>query len=176
MRDPYAYLRPQRSLLRRKRPRTILTRASRQAAALSLPAATPRRSALERERAWRVARPLTARHAEPPRLLGSRFTTFRATDAIAKSPLKRWTPRIAREATNCVSPFCALVSAHPVRRWSSRSDAEGKWSADDLAAALAAATAACARWRAAGAYLVRGYDESLPPSGEDNHPKYRREF
>jgi tRNA pseudouridine38-40 synthase len=100
---------------------------------------------LDRGRAWRVARPLddAAMHAAAQRLVGHHdFTTFRHTDCQAKSPVKtldrldvmRESERVCIEAsarsflhTQVRSMVGALVAV-----------GEGRWSADDLSAALAA--------------------------------------
>ena len=121
--------------------------------------------ALERGRAWRVPRPLDAEamHAAAQRLVGQHdFTTFRSTECQAKSPEKtldrldvsRAGDEIAitrrRRARSCTTR-CA--------RWSARWcwSGEGKWSADDLARALAARDrAACGPVAPPdGLYLVR---------------------
>ena len=102
--------------------------------------------ALERGRAWRVPRPLddAAMQAAAQRLVGNHdFTTFRAAECQAKSPVKtldrldvtRAGDEIGIEAaarsflhTQVRSMVGALVAV-----------GDGRWSGDDLAAALASA-------------------------------------
>jgi len=120
--------------------------------------------ALERGRAWRLARPLddTAMHAATQRLVGRHdFTTFRHADCQAKSPVKTLDRldverageeiRISAAArsflhTQVRSMVGALVAV-----------GEGRWTADDLSAVLAARDrAACATVAPPeGLYLVR---------------------
>jgi len=120
--------------------------------------------ALERGRAWRLPRPLddAAMHAAAQRLVGRHdFTTFRHADCQAKSPVKTLDRldverageeiRISAAArsflhTQVRSMVGALVAV-----------GEGRWTADDLSAVLAARDrAACATVAPPeGLYLVR---------------------
>ena len=120
--------------------------------------------ALERGRAWRLPRPLddTAMHAAAQRLVGRHdFTTFRHADCQAKSPVKTLDRldverageeiRISAAArsflhTQVRSMVGALVAV-----------GEGRWTADDLSAALAARdrTACAAVAPPEGLYLAR---------------------
>ena len=107
--------------------------------------------ALERNRAWRVPRPLdaAAMHAAAQRLIGRHdFTTFRAADCQAKSPLKTLdrldVERVGDEVRVHASARSFLH--HQVRSMvgSLVVVGEGKWSADDFSATLAARSrAAC---------------------------------
>ena len=101
--------------------------------------------ALERERAWRVPRPLDegAMHAAAQRLIGKHdFTTFRSTECQAKSPLKTLDRLdVARDGDEVRVAASARSFLHNQVRSMVGSlvhVGEGKWSADDLAAALAA--------------------------------------
>jgi len=101
--------------------------------------------ALDVGRAWRVPRPLDANamHEAAQRLVGKHdFTTFRHSDCQAKSPektLDRLDVCRAGEAINIVTSARSFLHSQ-VRSmvgslvWVG----EGRWSADDLAAALAA--------------------------------------
>jgi len=120
--------------------------------------------ALERGRAWRLPRSLdhAAMHAAAQRLVGRHdFTTFRHADCQAKSPVKTLDRldverageeiRISAAArsflhTQVRSIVGALVAV-----------GEGRWSADDLSAALAARdrTACAAVAPPEGLYLAR---------------------
>jgi tRNA pseudouridine38-40 synthase len=101
--------------------------------------------ALDRNRAWRVARPLDAAtmHAAAQRLLGKHdFTTFRAAECQANSPLKTL-DRLDVEREGAEIRIAASARSflhHQVRSMvgSLALVGEGRWSADDLAAALAA--------------------------------------
>jgi tRNA pseudouridine38-40 synthase len=100
---------------------------------------------LERERAWRVARPLdeTAMHEAAQRLVGHHdFTTFRSTECQAKSPMKTLDRLdVAREGEEIrVSAVARSFLHNQVRSMvgSLVHAGEGKWSADDLSRALAA--------------------------------------
>jgi tRNA pseudouridine38-40 synthase len=101
--------------------------------------------ALERGRAWRVPRPLdsAAMHIAAQGLLGKHdFTTFRATECQAKSPLKTLDRlEVAREGDE-IRVFASARSFlhHQVRSMvgSLVLVGEGRWSARDLGAALAA--------------------------------------
>jgi tRNA pseudouridine38-40 synthase len=106
---------------------------------------------LERNRTWRVPRPLdaAAMHAAAQRLIGRHdFTTFRAAECQAKSPLKTLDRLDVERANDEVRVHAAARSFlhHQVRSMvgSLVLVGEGKWTADDLAAALAARSrAAC---------------------------------
>jgi tRNA pseudouridine38-40 synthase len=106
---------------------------------------------LDRNRAWRVPRPLdaAAMHAAAQRLIGRHdFTTFRAADCQAKSPVKTLDRLdVAREGEEVrVHASARSFLHHQVRSMvgSLVPVGEGKWSADDLAAALdARSRAAC---------------------------------
>jgi tRNA pseudouridine38-40 synthase len=100
---------------------------------------------LERNRAWRVPRPLdaAAMHAAAQRLIGRHdFTTFRAAECQAKSPVKTLDRLdVARDGEEVhVHASARSFLHHQVRSMvgSLVVVGEGKWSADDLAAALAA--------------------------------------
>ena len=76
--------------------------------------------ALERGRAWRVPRPLDAdaMHAAAQRLVGQHdFTTFRAAECQAKSPVKTLDRLdVARDGDEIrIDRLGALVPAHQVR-------------------------------------------------------------
>ena len=107
--------------------------------------------ALERTRAWRVPRRLDAEamHAAAQRLTGKQdFTTFRSTECQAKSPVKTLDALAVARAGDEVR---IMASARSFLHNQVRSMVgslvlvgEGKWSADDLAAALVARNrAAC---------------------------------
>jgi len=101
--------------------------------------------ALDRSRAWRVARPLdaTAMHAAAQCLVGRHdFTTFRAAECQAKSPVKTL-DRLAVERLDeevRVHASARSFLHHQVRSMvgSLVLVGDGKWSAEDLNAALAA--------------------------------------
>jgi tRNA pseudouridine38-40 synthase len=100
---------------------------------------------LELNRAWRVPRPLddAAMHAAAQRLIGKHdFTTFRSTECQAKSPMKTLDQLdVAREGDNVrIVASARSFLQHQVRSMvgSLIHVGEGKWSADDLATALAA--------------------------------------
>jgi tRNA pseudouridine38-40 synthase len=107
--------------------------------------------ALERNRAWRVPRPLdaAAMHAAAQRLIGRHdFTTFRAADCQAKSPVKTLDRLDVERDGDEVRIHASARSFlhHQVRSMvgSLVLVGEGKWSTDDFSAALAARTrAAC---------------------------------
>jgi tRNA pseudouridine38-40 synthase len=101
--------------------------------------------ALDRGRAWRLPRPLdAAAMQEAAQCLVGRhdFTTFRAAECQAKSPVKTLdalaVARAGEEVT--VSAVARSFLHHQVRSMvgSLALVGEGKWSADDLAGALAA--------------------------------------
>jgi tRNA pseudouridine38-40 synthase len=101
--------------------------------------------ALDRNRAWRVARPLdtAAMHAAAQALVGRHdFTTFRAAECQAKSPVKTL-DRLDVERLGDEVRLTAMARSflhHQVRSMvgSLVLVGDGKWSAADLAAALAA--------------------------------------
>jgi tRNA pseudouridine38-40 synthase len=100
--------------------------------------------ALERGRAWRVPRPLDAEamHAAAQRLIGKHdFTTFRAAECQAKSPLKTLdrldVGRVADEVHVTAVARSFLHSQVRSMVGSLVLVGDGKWSADDLGAALA---------------------------------------
>jgi tRNA pseudouridine38-40 synthase len=120
--------------------------------------------ALEQNRAWRVPRPLDAEtmHAAAQRLLGRHdFTTFRSTECQVKSPVKTLDRLDVARAGDEIRISAAARSflQHQVRSMvgSLVHVGEGKWSADDLAGALAARDrAACGQVAPPhGLYLVR---------------------
>jgi tRNA pseudouridine38-40 synthase len=100
---------------------------------------------LEQNRAWRVPRALdsTAMHAAAQRLLGKHdFTTFRSTECQAKSPVKTLDRLdVTRDGDEIrVTAAARSFLQHQVRSMvgSLIPVGESKWSADDLAKALAA--------------------------------------
>ena len=120
--------------------------------------------ALEQNRAWRVPRPLDseAMHDAAQKLIGKHdFTTFRSTECQAKSPVKTLDRLdVARDGDDVrVTASARSFLHHQVRSMvgSLVHVGEGKWSADDLAAALAARDrAACGQVAPPhGLYLVR---------------------
>jgi tRNA pseudouridine38-40 synthase len=120
--------------------------------------------ALARSRAWRIGPPLDApaMHAAAQILVGRHdFTTFRAADCQAKSPVKtldRLDVKRDGEEVRITASARSFLH-HQVRSMvgSLVHVGDGKWSADDLAAALAARErAACGQVApATGLYLVR---------------------
>jgi tRNA pseudouridine38-40 synthase len=101
--------------------------------------------ALDRGRAWRVPRRLDAQamHAAAKRLVGKHdFTTFRSTECQAKSPVKT----LDRLDVSRLGDEIAVIAVarsflhNQVRSMvgSLVPVGDGRWSADDLAAALAA--------------------------------------
>jgi tRNA pseudouridine38-40 synthase len=120
--------------------------------------------ALERTRAWRLPRPLdaAAMHAAAQRLIGKHdFSTFRAAECQAKSPVKTLDRLDVERAGEEVR---VLASARSFLHTQVRSMVgslalvgDGKWSADDLGNALAARSrAACAPVAPPeGLYLMR---------------------
>ncbi len=101
--------------------------------------------ALERNRVWRIARPLdsAAMHEAAQRLVGRHdFTTFRAAECQAKSPVKTLDRLdVLREGEEVrIAASARSFLHHQVRSMvgSLVHVGEGKWSADDLTAALAA--------------------------------------
>jgi tRNA pseudouridine38-40 synthase len=120
--------------------------------------------ALDRLRAWRVPRRLDvdAMHAAAQRLVGNHdFTTFRSTECQAKSPLKTLDQLdVSRYGDEVHVRTSARSFLHNQVRSMVGSLAlvgDGKWSADDLSAALAARNrAACAPVAPPdGLYLVK---------------------
>jgi tRNA pseudouridine38-40 synthase len=100
---------------------------------------------LDLGRAWRVSRPLdaAAMHAAAQRLIGKHdFTTFRSTECQAKSPVKTLDQLdVARDGEGVTVLAAARSFLHNQVRsmvGSLVTVGEGKWSADDLARALAA--------------------------------------
>jgi tRNA pseudouridine38-40 synthase len=100
---------------------------------------------LEAGRAWRVPRPLDAAvmHAAAQRLVGRHdFTTFRSTECQAKSPVKTLDVlSVERNGEELDITATARSFLHNQVRSMVGSlvlVGEGKWSADDLAKALAA--------------------------------------
>ena len=119
---------------------------------------------LELSRAWRVPRPLddAAMHAAAQRLVGKHdFTTFRSTECQAKSPMKTLDQLdVTRDGAEILVRASARSFLHSQVRSMVGSLAlvgEGKWSADDLAAALAARDRTCCGPLAPpdGLYLMR---------------------
>jgi tRNA pseudouridine38-40 synthase len=118
----------------------------------------------ERGRAWRIAKPLnsTAMHAAAQRLVGRHdFSTFRHVECQAKSPVKTLD---ALDVNRTKDDIRITASARSFLHTQVRSMVgalalvgEGKWSADDLSAALAKRDrAACAPVAPPdGLYLVR---------------------
>jgi tRNA pseudouridine38-40 synthase len=101
--------------------------------------------ALAQNRAWRVPRPLDcpAMHDAAQKLVGRHdFTTFRAAECQAKSPVKTLDRlAVARDGDDVrVTASARSFLQHQVRSMvgSLVHVGEGKWSADDLAGALAA--------------------------------------
>lgn len=108
--------------------------------------------ALDRHRAWWVSKPLDAEamHSAAQRLVGHHdFTTFRASDCQAKSPMKTLDLIEVRRTGPCgidivTNSRSFLHSQVRSMVGSLKLVGEGKWSADDLAAALEArARTAC---------------------------------
>jgi tRNA pseudouridine38-40 synthase len=120
--------------------------------------------ALDVQRAWRVPRPLdaTAMHDAAQRLVGRHdFTTFRSTECQAKSPVKTLDRLdVTRDGDEVDVIAVARSFLHNQVRSMVGSlvhVGEGKWSTDDLAAALAARDrTACGQVAPPqGLYLVR---------------------
>ena len=119
---------------------------------------------LELRRAWRVPRPLdaAAMHAAAQRLVGKHdFPTFRSTECQANSPVKTLdrldVERRGEEVTILASARSFLHNQVRSMVGSLVMVGDGKWSADDLARALAARDrAACGQVAPPdGLYLVR---------------------
>jgi tRNA pseudouridine38-40 synthase len=120
--------------------------------------------ALDRGRVWRVSRPLDAAtmHAAAQRLIGRHdFTTFRHAECQAKSPVKTLdqldVTRAGNEVTIAASARSFLHTQVRSMVGALVAIGEGRWSADDLSAALIAHDrAACATVAPPdGLYLVR---------------------
>lgn len=120
--------------------------------------------ALDLHRAWRIGRPLDAEamHDAAQKLVGRHdFTTFRAAECQAKSPVKTLDRlEVTREGEELhVIAMARSFLHHQVRSMvgSLVHVGEGKWSGDDLAAALAARDRArCGQVAPPqGLYLVR---------------------
>jgi tRNA pseudouridine38-40 synthase len=120
--------------------------------------------ALEQNRAWRIGRPLDAKamHQAAQLLVGRHdFTTFRAAECQAKSPHKTLDSLdVGREGDELrVTASARSFLHHQVRSMvgSLVHVGEGKWSAEDLAGALAARDrSACGQVAPPqGLYLVR---------------------
>src|SRR5450755_833917 len=101
--------------------------------------------ALDRRRAWKIARPLdaAAMHDAAQRLVGRHdFTTFRAAECQAKSPVKTLDRLDVERHGDDVRIYASARSFlhHQVRSMvgSLVRVGDGRWSADDLARALAA--------------------------------------
>ncbi len=101
--------------------------------------------ALERQRAWRIARPLDAEamHRAAQRLVGRHdFTTFRAAECQAKSPVKTLDRLDVDRRSEDIEIHASARSFlhHQVRSMvgSLALVGDGKWTAGDLAGALAA--------------------------------------
>jgi len=119
---------------------------------------------LDQNRAWRVPRPLDSdtMHKAAQDLIGKHdFTTFRSTECQAKSPVKTLDVLdVSREGDEVrVTATARSFLQHQVRSMvgSLVHVGEGKWSAGDLAVALAARDrAACGQVAPPhGLYLVR---------------------
>jgi tRNA pseudouridine38-40 synthase len=120
--------------------------------------------ALDLNRAWRIGRPLDAdaMHGAAQKLVGRHdFTTFRAAECQAKSPVKTLDRlEVARDGEELrITAMARSFLHHQVRSMvgSLIHVGEGKWSADDLGTALAARDrAACGQVAPPqGLYLVR---------------------
>jgi tRNA pseudouridine38-40 synthase len=120
--------------------------------------------ALDRDRAWRIVKPLDAgsMHNAAQRLVGNHdFTTFRSVECQAKSPVKTLDVLdVSREGDEIrIEASARSFLHHQVRSMvgSLVQVGEGKWSAGDLTKALEAKSrAACGPVApAAGLYLVR---------------------
>jgi tRNA pseudouridine38-40 synthase len=120
--------------------------------------------ALDRHRAWRVPRPLDAMamHAAAQRLIGLHdFTTFRATECQAKSPMKSLERLdvVALDDETRVFASARSFLHHQVRSMvgSLVQVGDGKWSADDMSRILEARdrTACGPVAPADGLYLAR---------------------
>lgn len=121
-------------------------------------------AALERDRVWRVSRPLdaAAMHAAAQELVGRHdFTTFRAAGCQAKSPVKTLNRLDVRGSGDeiLIEAEARSFLHNQVRSMVGclKAVGEGKWTARDLASARDAADrSACAAVApAAGLYLMR---------------------
>ncbi|MFG1477445.1 tRNA pseudouridine(38-40) synthase TruA [Xanthobacter sp. V4C-4] len=131
--------------------------------------------ALDRDRAWRIPQRLDAgtMHAAAQRLLGKHdFSTFRAAECQAASPVKTLDQLDVTRAGDEIRVVTSARSFlhHQVRSMvgSLLRVGEGRWSADDLAAALAAADRRrCGPMApACGLYLAAvSYDGDAWPTG-----------
>jgi tRNA pseudouridine38-40 synthase len=119
---------------------------------------------VERGRVWRVPRPLDhqSMHAAAQRLVGKHdFTTFRDSECQAKSPVKTLdqldVARATDEVTVSTSARSFLHSQVRSMVGALVAVGEGRWSADDLAAVLAARdrTACATVAPPEGLYLLR---------------------
>jgi tRNA pseudouridine38-40 synthase len=119
---------------------------------------------LDRDRVWRIARPLDAAAMQEAaqRLVGNHdFTTFRSTECQAKSPLKTLDKLDVARAGDEIRVRASARSFlhHQVRSMvgSLALVGEGRWSADDLKKALEAKdrTACGPVAPSCGLYLVR---------------------
>ncbi|HLL26686.1 MAG TPA: tRNA pseudouridine(38-40) synthase TruA [Xanthobacteraceae bacterium] len=120
--------------------------------------------ALERERVWRISKPVdaSAMHAAAQKLVGRHdFTTFRSAECQAKSPVKTLDRLDVTQADDEIRIHASARSFlhHQVRSMvgSLALVGEGRWSAEYLAKALAAKDrSACGPVAPAhGLYLVR---------------------
>jgi tRNA pseudouridine38-40 synthase len=121
--------------------------------------------ALEKNRAWWIARPLdaAAMHVAAQRLIGRHdFTTFRAAECQARSPVKTLDRLEVTRAGSAIVVIRAAARSFLHRQVRSMVGSlklvgEGRWTADDLAAALDARDrAACGPVAPAGGlYLVQ---------------------
>jgi tRNA pseudouridine38-40 synthase len=119
---------------------------------------------MERGRVWRVPRPLDhqSMHTAAQRLVGKHdFTTFRDSECQAKSPIKTLdqldVARAGDEVTVSTSARSFLHSQVRSMVGALVAVGDGRWSADDLAAALAARdrTACATVAPPEGLYLLR---------------------
>jgi tRNA pseudouridine38-40 synthase len=117
---------------------------------------------LEQNRAWRVPRPLDdkAMNEAAQKLVGKHdFTTFRAAECQARSPLKTLDRLDITRYGDELRVRASAFLQHQVRSMAGSliHVGEGKWSADDLASALAARDRArCGQVAPPhGLYLVR---------------------
>jgi tRNA pseudouridine38-40 synthase len=120
--------------------------------------------ALERDRAWKIARPMDAEamHKAAQHLVGNHdFTTFRSTECQAKSPVKTLdqldVTRAGDEIRISVSARSFLHNQVRSMVGSLAQVGEGRWSAEDLKKALDSKdrTACGPVAPACGLYLVR---------------------
>lgn len=129
--------------------------------------------ALDRGRVWWIKSPLDAEamHAAAQRLLGLHdFTTFRDAQCQAKSPMRTLDlAHVRREGQEVWLEFAARSFLHRQVRSMAGSLAEvgaGRWSADDLAAALAAADRTrCGQVAPSHGLYLTGVDYPPQPRG-----------